>query len=68
LTEIIFLIEDAPEGGFTARALGHSIFTEAESLVELRQNVRAAVECHFDDGSGPKIIRLHFVREEVLTP
>ena len=68
VTEIMFLIEEAPEGGFTARALGESIFTQADSLDELRRNVREAVDCHFDEGKGPKIIRLHFVREEVLTP
>ena len=68
MTEIIFLVEEAPEGGNTCRALRHSIFTEADTLDELRRNVREAVECHFEDGAGPKIIRLHFVREEVLSP
>ncbi len=67
MTEILFAVEEAPEGGFTARAVGHSIFTEADTLDELRQNVREAVECHFDDGQGPKLIRLHIVRDEVLT-
>jgi hypothetical protein len=67
MTEILFTVEEAPEGGFTARAVGHSIFTEADTLDELRQNVREAVECHFDDGQGPKLIRLHIVRDEVLT-
>ena len=66
MRELIFLVEDAPEGGYTARALGESIFTEADNLEELRINVRDAVRCHFDDGSAPRIIRLHFVREEVL--
>ncbi len=66
MTEILFTVEDAPEGGFTARAVGHSIFTEADTLDELRQNVREAVECHFDDGEAPKLIRLHIVRDEVL--
>lgn len=66
MNELIFLVEEAPEGGFTARALGHSIFTEAESLEQLRQQVRDAVQCHFDEGKAPKIIRLHFVRDEVL--
>lgn len=65
-TELIFVVEQAPEGGYTARALGASIFTEADSLEELRQNVREATECHFDEGQQPKMIRLHFVREEVL--
>jgi len=66
MSEIIFLIQEAAEGGYIARALGESIFTEADTLDELRGNVRAAVECHFDDGQAPKIIRLHFVREEVV--
>ncbi len=66
MTEIIFLIQDAAEGGYAARALGESIITEAETLDELRANVRSAVACHFDDGVGPSVIRLHFVREEVL--
>ena len=66
MNELIFMIEESPEGGFIARALGESIFTEAESLEELRQQVRDAVGCHFDEGKGPKVIRLHFVREEVL--
>ena len=67
MSEIIFLVEEAPEGGFTARALSDSIFTEADSLEDLRRNVREAVECHFDDGQAPKIIRLHIVHEEILT-
>jgi hypothetical protein len=64
--ELIFLVEDAPEGGYTARALGVSIFTEADDLNSLREAVRDAVRCHFDEGQGPKVIRLHFVREEVI--
>jgi len=66
MEELVFLIEDAPEGGYTARALGASIFTEADDLPSLRDQVRDAVRCHFDDGQGPKVIRLHFVREEVI--
>ena len=66
MEELIFLIQDAPEGGYTARALGASIFTEADDLPSLRDQVRDAVRCHFEDGKGPKVIRLHFVREEVI--
>lgn len=66
MDELIFLVENAPDGGFTARALGESIFTEAENLPNLREQVKDAVRCHFDDGQGPKIIRLHFVHEEVI--
>jgi len=65
-SEIIFVVSESPEGGFEARALGHSIFTEADSFEELRQMVRDAVRCHFENGSSPRIIRLHVVREEVL--
>jgi hypothetical protein len=66
MREMIFMVEVAPEGGFTAKALGASIFTEAETVEELREQVRDAVRCHFEEGQGPKVIRLHFVREEVI--
>ena len=66
MNEIIFLVEEAPEGGYSARALGESLFTEAEDLAELHANVRDAVVCHFDPDRMPKLIRLHFVHEEVL--
>jgi len=67
MTEVIFLVEDADEGGYTARAVGESIFTEADNLEGIRRNVREAVECHFDDVRRPKLIRLHFVRDEVIS-
>ena len=66
MDEMIFMVENAPEGGYTARALGASIFTEADDLEALRTQVRDAVRCHFEEGEGPKVIRLHFVREEVI--
>jgi hypothetical protein len=66
MTEVIFIVEDALEGGLTAKALGESIFTEAETLEELRTNVREAVECHFEADKMPKLIRLHMVKEEVI--
>jgi hypothetical protein len=66
VTEIIFVVEEAPEGGYTARALGASIFTEADDLGSLQANVRDAVICHFDDEERPRIVRLHFTREEVI--
>jgi hypothetical protein len=64
--EIIFAVEEAPEGGYLARALGHDIFTEADSPDALRDAVRDAVRCHFDEDDRPKVIRLHFLREEVF--
>ena len=66
MDELSFMVEDAAEGGYTARALGESIFTEADDLAALREQVKDAVRCHFENGSGPKVIRLHFVREEVF--
>ena len=66
-TEIIFEVTEAAEGGYCARALGYGINTQAETVEELRQMVRDAVECYFDSPeNAPKIIRLHFVRDEVL--
>lgn len=66
MTELVFLVEEAAEGGFTARALGESIFTEADSVTELHAQIRDAVHCHFDEGQAPKLVRLHFVRDELL--
>jgi hypothetical protein len=65
-SEIIFSVEEAVEGGYVARALGHSIFTQAESMEELREQVRDAVRCHFDEGARPAVIRLHQVKDEVI--
>jgi len=64
--EVLFLVEEAVEGGYIARALGHSIFTEADTWDELREAVRDAVHCHFDPDEQPELIRLHAVREEVV--
>lgn len=66
MSEIVFVVEQAPEGGLTARALGESIFTEADTEAELRTNIQDAVHCHFDEGQSPKVIRLHFVRDELM--
>jgi hypothetical protein len=67
MNEIIFLVEDALEGGFTARALDYSIYTDADTVAELRVNVRDAVACHFEAAEKPSIIRLHFVHDEVIS-
>ena len=66
MNEVVFLVEDTVEGGFTARALGHSIHTEADTFDELRLQVRDVVQCHFDEGARPAVIRLHYVKGEVL--
>jgi len=65
-TEIIFAVDESPEGGYEARALGYSIYTQADTLAELRQMVRDAVACHFDEETRPRVIRLHLVKDEVI--
>ncbi|HVI08609.1 MAG TPA: 2-oxoisovalerate dehydrogenase [Candidatus Binatia bacterium] len=65
-SEIIFSVAESPEGGYEARALGYSIFTQADTVDELRRNVREAVQCHFDEGQAPPVIRLHTVKDEVI--
>ena len=64
--EIVFLVEDAAEGGLVARALGHSIHTDADCYDELREQVRDSVQCHFDGDQRPTMIRLHYVKDEFL--
>ena len=64
MNEIIFLVEEAPEGGYTARALGESIFTEADDVPALREQIRDAVKCHFEEGRAPKMIRLHMGKKK----
>ena len=67
MTEIVFVVEEDPDGGLTARAIGESIFTQAEDMDRLKDKVRDAVRCHFpDENSRPKLIRLHSVRDEVI--
>lgn len=66
--ELIFMIKEADDGGYIAEGLGYSIYTEADDIVSLRQNIKEAINCHFDDKANiPKIIRLHYVKDEILT-
>ncbi|MHB8262084.1 MAG: 2-oxoisovalerate dehydrogenase [Bacteroidia bacterium] len=67
MNEVFFLVEEAIDGGYTAKALGESIFTEAETIEDLKEQIKDAVKCHFDIDKLPRIIRLHLVREEVLS-
>ncbi|MGE3298543.1 MAG: 2-oxoisovalerate dehydrogenase E1 subunit beta [Porticoccaceae bacterium] len=66
MTEIHFIVEEAAEGGYLARAVGADIFSEADDLPSLREQVKDAVHCHFDNGDRPSLIRLHISREEVI--
>ncbi len=65
-TELVFLVEEAPEGGYTARALDEAIFTEGDTPEQVGENARDAVRCHFDEDDLPKVIRLHYVRDDVI--
>ncbi|MBX2900856.1 MAG: 2-oxoisovalerate dehydrogenase [Cyclobacteriaceae bacterium] len=66
MKEIIFLVQDSLEMGFEARSIGESIFTEGENIDELKENIREAVRCHFEDSETPSIIRLHYTKEEMI--
>lgn len=65
-TEVIFVVEQAPEGGLVARALGYAIHTQAETIDELKVAVQDAVRIHFDPQEMPRLIRLHVVKDEVI--
>jgi predicted RNase H-like HicB family nuclease len=67
MNELIFLVEEDPEGGYNAKALSENIFTQGDTMKELKEMIKDAVECHFDSPEQmPKMIRLHFVKEEVF--
>jgi len=66
MSEIIFVVEDSDEGGYTAKALGYSIYTEGETLDGLKENIRDAVKCHFAEEERPRIVRLHMVKDELM--
>jgi len=65
-TEIIFSVEESPEGGYEAKALGHSIYTQADTFEELKAMIQDAVRCHFEEEDRPRVIRLHLVKDEVI--
>ncbi len=65
-SEIIFAVGESPEGGYEARALGYSIYTQADTLEELKTMIRDAVRCHFESETKPSVIRLHLVKDEVI--
>ena len=64
--EIIFYVEESLEGGYEAKALGFPIFTEGDTLEELKANIKDAVHCHFEEKETPQIVKLHFVKEEAF--
>ena len=64
MKEIIFIVEEDPEGGYNAQSVGYSVFTEGETLEELKKNVKDALKCHFEKEDLPLFIRLHIIKEE----
>ena len=66
MSDIHFVVEEASEGGYTAKAVNEDIFTEADDIPALRANIRDAVHCHFDEGNARGVIHLHFTREDVI--
>ncbi len=66
MNEIIFIVEESPEGGYTAKALGEDIFTQADTLKLLKASIADSVKCHFDDDNLPKIVRMHIVKDELF--
>jgi len=65
-TEIIFSVQESPEGGYEARALGYPIYTQADTLDELKTMMQDAVRCHFEPQNAPRLIRVHLVKDEVI--
>ncbi len=69
MNEISFIVNQSPEGNYLAKAIGFAIFTEANSIEELKLMLGDAVRCHFTGGEFPKLIRMHFIHEEhFITP
>lgn len=66
MDELFFLVEESPDGGYSAKALGESIFSQGDTIEELKSNIRDAIECHYDYRK-PLLVRLHIVRDEVLS-
>ena len=67
MSELIFEVRDAEEGGFHARALGQAIFTQGETWDELKTNVLEALDVYFDDAAAlPKLVQLHYVKDELM--
>jgi predicted RNase H-like HicB family nuclease len=66
IIEIVFTVEEDATGGFVATAAGASIHVQADTIEELREAARDAVHCHYAEADRPRLIRLHFVRDEII--
>jgi predicted RNase H-like HicB family nuclease len=67
MNELIFLVEESVDGGYEAKAIGESIFSQGEDLEDLKVQIKEAINCHFEENSMPKMVRLHFVKDEVFS-
>jgi predicted RNase H-like HicB family nuclease len=65
--EVIFIVSESEDGGYEAKALDFPIFTQGETIEELKEMIKDAVKCHFEENKVPEIINLHIVKDEVLT-
>lgn len=66
MNELIFVVEESLDGGYEAKAIGEPIFTQGEDLEDLKNQIKEAVNCHFEENKMPKMVRLHFVKDEVF--
>jgi predicted RNase H-like HicB family nuclease len=66
MSEIIFVVQESQDGGYFAKALGEGIVTQGDTLEELKEMIRDAVKCHFEENNLPKIVHLHLTREETF--
>ena len=66
MNELIFIVEESVDGGYEAKAIGESIFTQGEDLEDLKVQIKEAINCHFEENCMPKMVRLHFVKDEVF--
>lgn len=66
MNELIFIVEESLDGGYEARAVGASIFTQGDDISDLKTQIKDAVNCHFEEDKLPKIIHLHYTKDEVF--
>lgn len=66
MDELIFIVEESVDGGYEAKAIGESIFTQGEDLEDLKNQIKEAINCHFEENKMPKMVRLHFVKDEIF--
>ena len=66
MDELIFIVTESFDGGYEAKAVGHSIYTQCDDYNELSEILRDAVRCHFNKNDLPSLIRIHMVKDELI--